>query len=717
MTAEARERLGSIGLIEWLRIGDTARVEQLIGDLRTLRVPRLRTQFSWADWHTTEGRDWYDWLLPRLAAECEVLPCFSYTPPSLGIQPRTASPPRDSKAYADFLDQAITRYGAHFEWVELWNEPNNLNDWDWHLDHDWELFSSMVGQAAHWARRRGKKTLLGGMCPTDPNWLALMAQRGVLAQVDAIGIHGFPGTWDYRERSWAALVGEVRDVLEANAVAPEIWLSEVGYSTWRHDGVEQLRQLRTALDAPVDRIYWYAAHDLHDTQSHQDGFHEDERHYHFGLKDAQGRPKLLYRIWAADGFDGIDEIAHLHRDNGAGLTRLPRPGPNQMRAQPALVAARDREGASSSSTLASVSAVRRGGVKPAQDGPVLITGGAGFIGTNLAERLLASGRRVLIYDNLSRPGVEHNLRWLRDNHDERLQVEVADVRDPHLLRDAVSQASQVFHLAAQVAVTSSLDDPTMDFEVNLRGTLNLLEAIRRARRPPPLVFTSTNKVYGALDDVALDATDTRYEPRDRRLRETGIGETRPLDFHSPYGCSKGGADQYVLDYARSFGLPTAVFRMSCIYGPHQFGTEDQGWVAHFLIRALERQPITLYGDGLQVRDILFVEDLVEAFLRCQAHMPAVAGRAFNMGGGPANTVSLVELLEQIGRLVGEAPELSRAPWRTGDQRYYVSDTRAFATATGWTPRVTATDGVERLHDWLRGQRLEPHQRVAGANVA
>lgn len=345
-------------------------------------------------------------------------------------------------------------------------------------------------------------------------------------------------------------------------------------------------------------------------------------------------------------------------------------------------------------------------------GPVLITGGAGFIGTNLADRLLSAGREVRVYDNLSRAGVEQNLQWLRETHGERLQVDIADVRDADRLRAAVGQASQVFHLAAQVAVTSSLDDPADDFEVNLRGTLNLLEAIRHAPRPPSLVFTSTNKVYGALDDVTLDATATRYQPRDGDLRETGIGEDRPLDFHSPYGCSKGGADQYVLDYARSYGLRTAVFRMSCIYGPHQFGTEDQGWVAHFMIRALRGEPITLYGDGLQVRDILYVEDLVDALLRCQTRMPDVAGHAFNIGGGPANAVSLVELLEQIGQLTGRQPPVEHADWRTGDQRYYVSDSTAFGAATGWAPKVAAAEGVRRLHDWLVAQRRSGDRAAA-----
>ncbi|WP_241093360.1 NAD-dependent epimerase/dehydratase family protein [Xanthomonas sp.] len=684
--------MSDIGLIEWLRIGDTDAVHTLLRDMRELGVRRLRTQFSWADWHTPEGERWYDWLMPTLSAQCEVLPCFCYTPPSLGLEPRTASPPRDSKAFADFIDQAIGRYGDGFEWVELWNEPNNLNDWDWHLDHDWQRFSEMIGQAAHWAHQLGKKTLLGGMCPTDPNWLALMGRRGVLDHIDAVGLHGFPGTWDFRKRPWDEVIGEIRGVLDAHGVGPQIWLSETGYSTWRHDEIEQVRQLRDTLDAPADRIYWYAARDLHGSISHQDGFHEDERHYHFGLRDDQGRAKLLYRIWAGQGFDGIDSLSTLHHAHGANLSRAPRPAPPEAERQ---VPAAGPDGGT-------VRVLNRH--RGQQGETVLITGGAGFIGTNLASRLLDSGRRVIVYDNLSRPGVEDNLAWLRERYPERLQVEVGDVRDRHLVRDAVAQASQVFHLAAQVAVTSSLDDPSHDFEVNLRGTFNVLDAIRQARRPPPLVFTSTNKVYGALDDVALEATDARYQPVDAGLRATGIGEARPLDFHSPYGCSKGGADQYVIDYARSFGLQAVVLRMSCIYGPHQRGNEDQGWVAHFLIRALQDRPITLYGDGRQVRDLLYVEDLVEAFLRCQAQMATLSGRAFNMGGGPANAASLREVLQRIESLVGHRLAIDHDTWRVGDQRYYVSDTRAFSAATGWSAKVAADDGIARLHAWLRDQR-------------
>ena len=345
-------------------------------------------------------------------------------------------------------------------------------------------------------------------------------------------------------------------------------------------------------------------------------------------------------------------------------------------------------------------------------GPILITGGAGFIGTNVAHRLLTQGHQVLVFDNLARPGVEQNLRWLRDTHGDQVDVEIADVRDADALRQAVNGAARVFHFAAQVAVTTSLADPAEDFEVNARGTLNLLEALRARADPPPMVFTSTNKVYGALDDVGLRRRNQRYEPTDPSLRRAGISENRPLDFHSPYGCSKGSADQYVLDYARTYGIPAIVFRMSCIYGPHQFGTEDQGWVAHFLIRAMEGQPVMLYGDGRQVRDILCVDDLVDAFLLAQQSMQTESGNAFNIGGGPGNTVSLLELLEMIGELLGHKPEVEFDSWRPGDQRYYVSDTAKFQRTTGWRPRISVQEGLERLTRWLSEMRVSPSARLA-----
>lgn len=346
------------------------------------------------------------------------------------------------------------------------------------------------------------------------------------------------------------------------------------------------------------------------------------------------------------------------------------------------------------------------------DRPILITGGAGFIGSNLADRLARDGHQVIVFDALSREGVERNLAWLKDAHGDRITSVIGDVRDEDRLARAASGVKAAFHFAAQVAVTTSLVDPREDFDINVRGTINLLDTIRMRREPIPVIFASTNKVYGDLGDIPLEQHGERYEPR-ALIARRGVDESRGLDFHTPYGCSKGAADQYVLDYARSYGLAAAVFRMSCIYGPHQHGTEDQGWVAHFLIRALRDLPITLYGDGRQVRDLLYVDDLVEAFLLAERHLPELAGQAFNIGGGPANTTSLIELIARIARLRGSAPQLTFAKWRTGDQRWYVSDTGKFARATGWQPRVGVAEGVARLCDWLAAEGgMEPALGVA-----
>lgn len=339
---------------------------------------------------------------------------------------------------------------------------------------------------------------------------------------------------------------------------------------------------------------------------------------------------------------------------------------------------------------------------------VLVTGGAGFVGANVAHRLLASGERVRVLDNLSRPGVERNVAWLREKHGIAFELLEADVRDRAAVRQAVAGVDHVLHFAAQVAVTTSIEDPPLDFEVNAGGTLNVLEAVRAERRPPSVVYASTNKVYGALEDVPLEAAGARYAPTDPTLAAHGISEARPLSFHSPYGCSKGTADQYVLDYAKTFGLRAAVFRMSCIYGPRQLGNEDQGWVAHFLIRALRGEGITIYGDGKQVRDILFIDDLVDAFARIRADVDRLAGRAFNVGGGPGNALSLLELVGEIADRTGRRPHVTFAGWRRADQRYYVSDPRALGRATGWAPRTSARDGIGRLLDWLIEQ---PDNRV------
>lgn len=329
----------------------------------------------------------------------------------------------------------------------------------------------------------------------------------------------------------------------------------------------------------------------------------------------------------------------------------------------------------------------------------LVTGGAGFIGANVTHRLLAAGEHARVLDDLSRPHVDRNVAWLRQTHGE-LDLVVGDVRDDRAVRHALRDVNHVFHLAAQVAVTKSLAEPVRDFEVNARGTLVVLEAIRAMPQPPSLLFTSTNKVYGACADVPFVVQGRRHVPADARLGDAGIGESRPLEFHSPYGCAKGTADQYVLDWARTYGLKTCVFRMSCIYGPRQFGNEDQGWVAHFLIRAMRGESIAIYGDGRQVRDLLYVDDLVDAMLLSRRSMPSIAGQAFNVGGGPASAVSLLELLERVRAMLGYAPPITFEPWRIADQRWYVSDVRKLERAVGWRPRVSLAAGLEQLRSWI-----------------
>jgi CDP-paratose 2-epimerase len=648
-----------LGVVEWFEPGEHERVERVAAGLVELGVQHLRTGVSWAGWHAEGGAEWYRWLLERLSRDFELLPCVVYTPPSLGVVAKSSSPPRRPRDYADFIDQLITEHGRHFEHIELWNEPNNIAEWDWRLDLNWEIFGEMISAAAHWARRRGRRTVLGGMSPLDPNWLSLLAARGVLDDIDVIGIHGFPGTWEVFWPGWTASTDAVHEVCERHGIECAIWITEAGFSTWQHDTYAQMRELVTALDAPVERVYWYAAEDLSPEREAIGGFHTDIRHYHMGLRTSDGAPKLLARLWASEGVERVRHTVRLAR--GARRTA----------------------------------------------GPVtLVTGGAGFVGTNVANRLVESGKRVVVLDNLSRPGVESNLRWLRSTYGDRIGVEIGDVRDAFALRRALRGATEVVHLAAQVAVTTSLADPLLDHAVNVGGTLNLLEELRRLDEPPPLLYTSTNKVYGALPDLELARNDDRWEPASALVRDAGLSEDRPLDFCTPYGCSKGAADQYVLDYAKSYDLRTVVFRMSCIYGPHQHGNEDQGWVAHFLRHAQARRPLTIYGDGAQVRDVLFVDDLVDAILLAFERIGSaeVCGRAFNIGGGPENTVSLLELLDLVAELDGTRPRVTFAPERAGDQRYYVSDPTRFGEATGWTPTVSVLDGVEALYDWLGTKR-------------
>ena len=328
----------------------------------------------------------------------------------------------------------------------------------------------------------------------------------------------------------------------------------------------------------------------------------------------------------------------------------------------------------------------------------LITGGAGFIGVNVARGFMARGWRVSVFDDLSRRGTRRNLDWLRSQGP--VDFRFGDVRSLPAVRRWVAGhpgAGVVFHFAAQVAVTTSVADPRDDFERNAMGSLNVLEAVRLSGRRPLLVYSSTNKVYGGMEDVRVRLRGGRYAycglPH-------GVPETRSLDFHSPYGCSKGAGDQYFHDYRRIYGIPTVVFRQSCIYGQHQNGTEDQGWLAHFMMAAQAGKGITVYGDGMQVRDVLHVDDLVELYWRALRLKSRIAGHVYNIGGGPGNVLSLLDLIAWI-RTRGTDLRVARSGWRPGDQRVYISDIRKAASELGWTPRIRVREVLVRLWDWLK----------------
>lgn len=439
------------------------------------------------------------------------------------------------------------------------------------------------------------------------------------------------------DRDWTDALAGIRDAVARYKATVEIWITETEGLDCAVDRPRLIRDFLSFADNAPGRFYWAA------------GPKGDPA----GILAPNGRPKLLARLLAEGGIAKLRAVADLARPT----------------------VARQLE-------------------------PILVVGGAGFIGSNLADSLLSEGKQVLVLDSLARPGVELNLEWLRERHPHRLSVALGDIRDASALEAAIKDASAVYHFAAQVAVTTSLVDPLDDFSVNAEGTLRLLEAVRRKGKRTPLIFSSTNKVYGGLEHLEMMTLGDCYFPVDGELRAHGIGETAGLDFCTPYGCSKGVADQYVLDYAKSFGLPTAVLRMSCIYGPRQFGTEDQGWVAHFLLRAMTGEPITIYGDGMQVRDILHVRDAVAAYRGLLDAIDSVKGQAFNLGGGPANAVSLRMVLQEIGQIIGRDVAVSHAPWRTGDQFYFVSDTRKLEQQLGWRAHMGWREGLRDLAGWI-----------------
>ena len=334
----------------------------------------------------------------------------------------------------------------------------------------------------------------------------------------------------------------------------------------------------------------------------------------------------------------------------------------------------------------------------------LITGGAGFIGSNYVSRLLQRGGvHVTIYDNLSRRGASANLSWMEDTYGrDSFRLVVGDVRDAALLTATCRTAEVIIHLASQVAVTTSVLHPREDFEINALGSFNVLEAARYAETNPIVLYASTNKVYGGMEEVRVREATTRYEYQDFPM---GIPESQPLDFHSPYGCSKGAGDQYMRDYQRIYGLRTVVFRQSCIYGPRQFGVEDQGWVAWFVIAALMGRPITIYGDGKQVRDLLYVDDLLDGYDAAVERIDSAAGGVYNLGGGPQNVLSVwSEFGPMLQDMLGREIPVQRSDWRPGDQRIFVSDIRKAARELSWHPKVGVRAGIEKLWNWVADNR-------------
>ncbi|MEX2160360.1 MAG: SDR family NAD(P)-dependent oxidoreductase [Anaerolineales bacterium] len=333
----------------------------------------------------------------------------------------------------------------------------------------------------------------------------------------------------------------------------------------------------------------------------------------------------------------------------------------------------------------------------------LITGGAGFIGSNYADHLLAQDASVTIFDNLSRRGADKNLAWLREKHGaDSFELVIGDVRDAEALKDLAGQMDVIVHLAGQVAVTSSVTDPRTDFEINALGTFNMLEAARQSGRKPFVIYSSTNKVYGEMTEHKLLEQKTRY--RYARLPH-GLPETQQLDFHSPYGCSKGTAEQYVHDYCRIYGIPSVVMRQSCIYGPRQFGVEDQGWLAWFVIAAVLGKPITIYGNGKQVRDMLHVRDLIAAYDATVAHSKKAAGQIYNIGGGPEHTLSIwMECGPMLEKMLGRKIAVNRGAVRPGDQMVYISDIRKAKKDLGWQPKIGVEQGTQELVDWVQAHR-------------
>lgn len=645
-----------VGLIERFPVNDRVHAMRVIHQLNELGIKDLKIilnpEYIIQNEHLM---DWYDWLIPELALQANFLPSFSYTP-----SPERKKLPELNQDYTTFIQTFLHRHGDHFTHVELQQTIGDRKE-DIPAKNQMQ-FGWIVVMTALRIRAAGKKVILGGM---NINRLQDMIDLGIMEHINVVGLRRFP---EEQETEWSSYLDGVNQLLIQNRLTDiEVWITETGCTAHQFEEQKQFESFLNASGSPAPRIYWCSLND------HTLNRNKSDDTYSYGMVSDNEYPRLLYRLIKDRGLDNLRHDEWMSRPY----------------------------------------------VTPQDDGlskNYLITGGAGFIGTNLADHLLKNGNRVTIYDNLSRPGVEKNLRWLKNRYDKNLSITIADIRTVGKLEEAVHDKDMVFHFASQVAVTSSFQDPAQDLEINVCGTFNLLRALCKQDNPPALLYSSTNKVYGRLNHIRLEEDELRYAPVNERPAKFGINENTPLEFCSPYGCSKGSADQYVLDHARELGLRAAVFRMSCIYGPHQFGTEDQGWVAHFLLSAMRDNIITLYGNGKQVRDLLYIEDLVRAFMLAGNAIDTIAGEAFNIGGGPHNSVSVLEVIELIREATGKPVQINFGPWRTGDQRYYVSDTRKFSDCTGWIPTVSVDAGLRSLIRWYTENHFVPGQAKIQSEV-
>ncbi|ODS86664.1 MAG: hypothetical protein ABS46_00780 [Cytophagaceae bacterium SCN 52-12] len=646
-----------LGLLEWFHIGEYERVEATLPELRRLPFKRLRTGISWADYHSAEGRAWFDWLIPKLAGEMELLPCFLYTPPSMGIVPKTSSPPKQPKAYADFLDVAVSRYGQYFEYAELWNEPNNLSEYDFTLDRDWRLFCEMIGAAAFWMKRRKKSTVLGGMAPIDPNWLRLMFARGIMDYIDVVGVHHFPGVFETRWDGWPAILEKIGSVIEEHGGTQRIWITETGYPTVHYREYEQLLRFAECSEAPVERVYWYGLKDLDEKYPTVDGFHLDDREYAFGMLTADGRSKLLHRQL-------VHEPLHVWKRR-----------------------------------------FRKWGYHlPGESATpyILLIGGAGFAGAHLAASFLKENRPVEIFGIPEDPAAICNLEALHKRFGRLLRISIAGIRNRHQLDAAVSRASFVYYMPS-CEDTGREDRASGD----LHGALSLLELISARRPVLPVVYVSSYHVYGSLGDIVLWENDTSFEPI--RACDMSISESLPLQTASVRMATLRSVENYFLAYAAGCGMQAVVLRTGELYGRHFCGALPDSTLTRILSGcAAQRNKAANLKD---TRDWLAIEDLTQGLRVVRDCMPGLTGDVYNIGGGINNRSSYLEIAAFTGSNQRSVPE-SEADARTSETpRYFVSDIARLNRKTGWTPSIPVAEGIKNVYVPLDLAKTEDYENA------